>query len=84
MYRPEETQAEFVDPQYGRKMRSIVRVAKAGHLLMYEDARKPAMVLRGILHEYYARPMPHMSGQKYILSLATSSVAHVNEILVGE
>lgn len=60
VYRPKETQAELVDPKSGRKMRSIVRVAKAGHLVVQEDPRELAMALWGILHEDYARPMPHL------------------------
>ncbi|KAI0365456.1 alpha/beta-hydrolase [Pilatotrama ljubarskyi] len=42
----------------GRKMRSIVRIAGAGHLAVQENPRGVALAIWGILHENHALPMP--------------------------
>ncbi|KAI0648725.1 alpha/beta-hydrolase [Trametes meyenii] len=53
----EELQAAVIDEKAGRRMRSISRVAGAGHLVVQEDPRGVAMALWAILHEDYARPL---------------------------
>ncbi|KAI9060876.1 alpha/beta-hydrolase [Trametes sanguinea] len=53
---PLEGQATIVDETVGRRMRSIVRVAQSGHLIVQENPRDLALALWGILHEDYGRP----------------------------
>ncbi|KAJ2974055.1 hypothetical protein NUW54_g11954 [Trametes sanguinea] len=48
--------AAIVDETVGRRMRSIVRVAQSGHLIVQENPRDLALALWGILHEDYGRP----------------------------
>ncbi|KAI0666058.1 alpha/beta-hydrolase [Trametes maxima] len=45
-----ETQAGVMDESAGRRMRSIARVANAGHLVLQENPRGLALALWGILH----------------------------------
>ncbi|KAI0640649.1 alpha/beta-hydrolase [Trametes meyenii] len=47
---PVETQAGVMDESAGRRMRSIVRVAGAGHLVLQENPQGLALGLWGILH----------------------------------
>ncbi|OSD01867.1 alpha/beta-hydrolase [Trametes coccinea BRFM310] len=53
---PLEGQAAIVDEAAGRRMRSIVRVAQSGHLIVQENPRDLALALWGILHEDYGQP----------------------------
>ncbi|CDO69450.1 hypothetical protein BN946_scf184817.g10 [Trametes cinnabarina] len=53
---PLESQAAIVDEDAGRRMRSIVRIARSGHLLVQEAPRDLALAIWSILHEDYARP----------------------------
>ncbi|KAL7282102.1 hypothetical protein ACG7TL_003571 [Trametes sanguinea] len=55
---PAETQASIVDEADGRKMKSIVRVSGAGHLVVQESPRGVALALWGILHEDYGQSTP--------------------------
>ncbi|KAI8974038.1 alpha/beta-hydrolase [Trametes punicea] len=52
---PVETQADMVDERVGRRMRSVVRVSGAGHLVLQEKPRELALAIWGILHEDYAQ-----------------------------
>ncbi|KAI0363879.1 alpha/beta-hydrolase [Pilatotrama ljubarskyi] len=53
----EELQAAIIDEKAGRRMRSVVRVTGAGHLVVQEDPRGCGLAMWGILHEDYARPV---------------------------
>ncbi|KAH9847864.1 alpha/beta-hydrolase [Lenzites betulinus] len=57
---PEETQAEITNEKVGRKMRSIVRLAKTGHLAVQENPRGVALAIWGIFHEDFSRPSPRL------------------------
>ncbi|KAI8984799.1 Alpha/beta hydrolase family-domain-containing protein [Trametes punicea] len=52
-----KTQVQLVDETVGRRMRSVTRVAGAGHLVVQEKPRELALAIWGILHEDYALPM---------------------------
>ncbi|KAI9068632.1 hypothetical protein FKP32DRAFT_1618366 [Trametes sanguinea] len=54
---PDLLYAALVDEREGRRMRSIGRVARAGHLVVQENPRGLALALWGILHEDYAAPV---------------------------
>ncbi|KAH9852150.1 Alpha/beta hydrolase fold-1 [Lenzites betulinus] len=54
---PAITQEANVDESEGRRMKSIVRVAGAGHMVVQEDPRGTALAIWGILHEDYAEPV---------------------------
>ncbi|KAI8989198.1 hypothetical protein BD414DRAFT_486367 [Trametes punicea] len=50
-----EAQKDMVDERVGRRMRSVVRVTGAGHLVLQEKPRELALAIWGILHEDYAQ-----------------------------
>ncbi|KAI0365459.1 alpha/beta-hydrolase [Pilatotrama ljubarskyi] len=54
---PAEMQQNIASEE-GRRMRSVVRVAGAGHLVVQEEPRGVALALWGILHEDHALPIP--------------------------
>ncbi|CDO69448.1 hypothetical protein BN946_scf184817.g8 [Trametes cinnabarina] len=54
---PLEAQEAFLDEKTGRRMRSIVRVAGSGHLVVQENPGALARAIWGVLHEDYAAPV---------------------------
>ncbi|KAI0655356.1 Alpha/beta hydrolase fold-1 [Cubamyces menziesii] len=50
---PIEAQMDIANEKVGRKMRSIVRITGAGHLVVQEAPRNLAVAIWGILHEEY-------------------------------
>ena len=53
---PIEAQMDIANEKVGRKMRSIVRITGAGHLVVQEAPRNLAVAIWGILHEEYHQP----------------------------